>query len=299
MKKLFFLLLYFSCVLYANKIEQYKVLSGSFFYKDAHYSFLRSFYKDEKKYFLVVNEDSLKTKLFKLSDLSSIILEKKTNTKYKKLLKKYNTPPYKLQNFGITSINTNRVYLTADLCPSSKKGYEDKFIDYFISRYYDGSALNITFFVSGNWIRKHKDDFLQLVNLQKQNKLNITWGNHTFTHYYSSHLPFSQNFLLKKGTNLKDEILNVEKILLENGVLPSILFRFPGLISDKKTVNYINMLGLLPVGSNAWVAKNEDIHDGSIILIHGNKNEPLGIKKAISIFEKNNFVFGSILTDLK
>ncbi|RXJ96346.1 hypothetical protein CRV00_01640 [Malaciobacter molluscorum] len=298
MKKLFFLIFCLSCMLYATQIKQYKVVTGSFFYKDTYYSFLRSFYKNEKKYFLVVNEENLKTRIFKLSELSSIILADNTNTKYKKLLKKYNTS-FKLQNFGVTSIKTNKVYLTADLCPSSKKGYEDEFIKFFISRYYENSALNITFFVSGNWIKKHKDDFLELIRFQKQNKLNITWGNHTLTHYYNSSLPLNQNFLLKKGTNLKEEILNVEKILIENDVLPSILFRFPGLVSNEKIAKYVNTLGLIPVGSNAWLAKEQDIHDGSIILIHGNKNEPLGIKKAISIFKKNNFIFGSILNDLK
>ena len=34
---------------------------------------------------------------------------------------------------------------------------------------------------------------------------------------------------------------------------------------------------LIPLGANAWIAKNEPIQKGSIILIHGNKNEPQGI----------------------
>lgn len=34
---------------------------------------------------------------------------------------------------------------------------------------------------------------------------------------------------------------------------------------------------LIPLGANAWIAKNEPIKEGSFILIHGNKNEPEGI----------------------
>ncbi|RXJ88072.1 polysaccharide deacetylase family protein [Arcobacter sp. CECT 8985] len=299
MKKSIIIILFIVSSLFSSQIKDYQVVSGSFFYQNSYYSFLRSFYHDKKKYFLVVDENSLKTKLFKLSDLKAIILLNNKKTRYKKLLKKYSMASSKLQNFGITSLHTKDVYLTADLCPSSKKGYEDRFIKYFIKRYYKNKPLKITFFVSGRWIQKHKKEFYELISFQKSKKLDITWGNHTFTHYYNPHLRFDKNFILKKGTNLKKEILKVEKILLENDVLPSILFRFPGLVSDKKSEKFINTLGLLPVGTNAWLAKNQNIHDGSVILIHGNKNEPLGIKKAIKIFKENDYDFGSILEDLK
>ncbi len=34
---------------------------------------------------------------------------------------------------------------------------------------------------------------------------------------------------------------------------------------------------LIPLGADAWIAKNEAVKEGSIVLIHGNKNEPEGI----------------------
>lgn len=35
---------------------------------------------------------------------------------------------------------------------------------------------------------------------------------------------------------MQDEVLLLEKALLKHGELPSVFFRFPGLISDKKLV---------------------------------------------------------------
>ena len=57
--------------------------------------------------------------------------------------------------------------------------------------------------------------------------------------------------------------------------------RFPGLVSDAKIrEKIIDKYSLIFIGSDAWLAKGEIPRNGSIILIHGNKNEPLGIQKA-------------------
>lgn len=47
------------------------------------------------------------------------------------------------------------------------------------------------------------------------------------------------------------------------------------------------------------VEKKEKVKNGSIVLVHGNKNEPKGIKEANkSIFDQNKFEFGYILEEL-
>jgi hypothetical protein len=43
--------------------------------------------------------------------------------------------------------------------------------------------------------------------------------------------------------------------------------------------------GLIPIGSDAWLAKGQPIHSGSIVLIHGNGNEPIGIKDFIRLLQ--------------
>ncbi len=51
------------------------------------------------------------------------------------------------------------------------------------------------------------------------------------------------------------ELLDVEKKLIEQGVTPSIFFRFPGLVQNEKAIQTLKRLGLITVGSNAWLAK--------------------------------------------
>lgn len=120
----------------------------------------------------------------------------------------------------------------------------------------------------------------------EENKLQITWINHSFTHVYYADLPIKQNFLLAPYTNIAHEILDTEKLLLEHNQLPSVFFRFPGLISNEKLILELRHYGLIPIGSDAWLAKNQKPKAGSIILVHGNGNEPEGISK-VMIFLDN------------
>ena len=70
--------------------------------------------------------------------------------------------------------------------------------------------------------------------------------------------------------------------MLEHGLVPSIFFRFPGLISDREIVDEILAWGVVPIGSDAWLAIGQRPSQGSVILVHRNGNEPQGIR----LFEK-------------
>lgn len=293
MKLIIFFILFFT-FLSASTISEYKAVNKSIVYKNKNYTILRSFKKDEKSYFLLVDEDTLKTKIVEKTEIS----EKETtfkNTRYKKLLNRYKTAPYKLQNFGVNEINSDNIYLTVDLCPSSKEGYEDVF---FKSLSNKEKPTPITVFISGKWITKHQKEFLELIFLEKEKKVVITWGNHTFSHPYNPTAPVEKNFLLTPNINVLDEVLNLEKLLLSYDITPSILFRYPGLVSNEKISRWINSLGLIPIASNAWLAKDEKVKKGSVILVHGNKNEPLGIKKFYQLKESEKAKISSILSEL-
>jgi len=58
------------------------------------------------------------------------------------------------------------------------------------------------------------------------------------------------------------------------------------LVSDTALFNKVTSFGLIPVGSDAWLAKNQTPTEGSIVLIHANGNEPYGIKKFIELIKK-------------
>ena len=162
------------------------------------------------------------------------------------------------------------------MCPSHKKGFDKKLFSYLIKN-------NIPFclFLTKRWAIKHKKEF----NYIKKAKF-ITWGNHTATHPYIPHAPLNKNFALIPGYDLKKDVLEMEKFYLTKGITPSVFFRFPGLISDKKTLKIIKDLGLIVIGSNTWLAKGEKIKNNSIILVHGNKNEEKGIKLLLKEIKK-------------
>jgi len=269
---IYMLQLFFIASLFAGEVSEYKTESYCISYEDQEFKVIRSFKKDGDKKLLVVHGDTLQTYIF---DNSSYKKVECSNSKYDNFLKISVKPPYPLTNDGISNFKVG-VYLTVDLCPSSKRGYEREFFKTLIKRF--PNPVPVTIFVTKRWMLKHKESFLELKRWDEEGKLDITWGNHTAYHFYKKGLPIEQNFVLCKHMHLKSDVLDLEKFLIENGVVPSVFFRFPGLVSNKKVINDIASLSLITIGSNSWIAKNQPPKEGSIVLVHGNKNEPLGVK---------------------
>ncbi len=137
----------------------------------------------------------------------------------------------------------------------------------------------------------HVQEFTWLLRIQKENKLSITWINHSFSHLYFKDLPLNENFLLFSKTNLENEILTTELLLLKRKQLPSIFVRFPGLIANKSLMKTIQSYGLIPLGTNAWLAKDKRPKGGSIILVHGNSNEHAGVEKVMGYLKDTRTIW--------
>ncbi len=210
-------------------------------------------------------------------------------TPYMQALMHYTAPPYKLQNYGVIHADhvVDGMFLTADMCPSTKP-FESKFFNTLAE---EANKVNhpipIALSITGLWIINHPHDFAWLMQQEQENKLQITWINHSFSHQYYPDLPLANNFLLTPQTNMTHEILDTEKLLLENNQMPSVFFRAPGLVTDEKIILTLREFGLIPVGSDAWLAKNEQPKPGSIILVHGNSNEPQGIKAFLLLLQQS------------
>ncbi len=302
MKLIFFISL-FTLSIFAQDIKnlkhikEYQVLNQTINYKDKYYTVLRSFKVENKNFYLIIDNNSLKTSIIKKEKLfNAFKINTSKRSRYLNLLEKYTKAPYPLQNYGLKHIFSKKIYLTIDMCPSSKIGYEDKFFKDLLV--YE-KTVPLTIFISGKWIKKHEENFLELIKMQQNGLLDITWGNHTFNHPYKPKEKPENNFLLTPNTNIEDEILQTEQLLLSYGIIPSILFRFPGLISDEKSVKIIKKLGLIPVGSDSWLAKGEKLKQGSIVLIHGNKNEHRGIDLINLSLKTLNFSIGSIEKEMQ
>ncbi len=242
---------------------------------------IRTFDLDGRRKQLVVNVDTLKTSIQDMVKTKGHPCE---DSRYARLLARSASAPYPLTNDGITHQKSGTT-LTTDLCPSFKKGFEDRLYEAIIKKF--KNPVPVTLFITGKWIQKHKREFRQFLRWQQEGKLAITWGNHTFSHPYHTKVPDQQNFALSRGYNLRSDTLRLEKYLIEHDITPSVFFRFPGLISDKKTIETIHDLGLITIGSDAWMAIGQKIKPGSIILLHGNKNEPRGVDMFLDQLKRN------------
>jgi hypothetical protein len=88
--------------------------------------------------------------------------------------------------------------------------------------------------------------------------------------------------MLKDGIDPDFEILETEELLISNGGIPSVFFRFPGLVSSSSLMQAVRKYHLISLGVEAWLAKGQRPQPGSIILVHPNGNEEVGL----DIFEK-------------
>ncbi|MBO9666074.1 MAG: hypothetical protein J7501_04615, partial [Bdellovibrio sp.] len=262
---------------------------------------LREFKTSNKTYLLITDPTTLKTDLVDKSCLSceDITLKQLPESHFRGALKQQSQGSFPLSNDGIRHAQTGSkgYFLTVDLCPSHKEFEKNLFGNQKVST---TSNFPVAVAISGGWIAHHQDEFNQLKNQVLDGQLNVTWVNHSYTHPYQKSLPLDRNFLLTSGTIFADEVLKQEQYMISNGLVPSVYFRFPGLISDRKLILELTSYGLLSLGSDAWLALGQKPTPGSVILVHGNGNEPYGIRlftaflqniTDMSVFKPMNDIF--------
>jgi hypothetical protein len=160
--------------------------------------------------------------------------------------------------------------LTADLCASHRPLDRDFFSGLLATLGPTHKPLAIAIAASGLWLAEHGEDVRWLNDLHKKNELAITWINHSHSHRLARDLPVAENFLLEKGTKLDYEVLQSEITMINHGITPSVFFRFPGRVSDTTLFGSISNLGLIPVGSDGWLAENQwPAHNGIVLLSAG------------------------------
>jgi hypothetical protein len=178
-----------------------------------------------------------------------------------------------LQNAGLTHGGGQGDFVTGDLCPSQKPLDRKFFMRLEAASPHAPVALSI----SGLWLIHHFDDFHWLVGERKSGALDILWTDHTYHHPYHRKLPDDANFLLSKGVDPQEEILDTERLLIANGETPSLFFRFPGLVSSDPLMQAVSRFHLVTLGADAWLALGQKPGHGSIVLVHPNGNEPKGL----------------------
>lgn len=274
-------------------ITNYRVYYGWAHNYPQDWLILRRFEERGKDYLLMVNPQTLQTKVNESSfyQIKQMTLAETREffkkTPYEKALAGAEKQSVALQDAGIERgmPTETGISLTADLCPSHKPLDRRIFTTMIAEFQKVEKPAPIALSVSGLWMLKHTADLEWLKKLRNDGEIRITWVNHSYNHRVSKTAPLKTNFLLEPGTDINYEVLETEKLMLKNGLVPSTFFRFPGLVSDQQLVFKITDFGLIPIGSDAWLAKGQQPNDGSIVLIHGNGNEPVGVADFIKLLQ--------------
>jgi hypothetical protein len=254
---------------------------------------IRRFQRNGITQFLIVNPVILVTGVVSAKDLDfseDIPPSTLQATPYLRALERFTAPPYRLQNHGAHRANqeVDGLFLTVDMCPSGRPFEREFFAT--VARLPQGKQgpVPVAVAMTGRWLQHHPKELAWLKEQVTTGRLAITWVNHSLTHPYNPSAPLERTFLLTPGTDLEREVLATEELLLENGLVPGPYFRFPGLVADGRLMDKLRALGLIPLGADAWLAKGEEPRAGSFILVHGNGNEPSGIKKALTLFSSDH-----------
>jgi hypothetical protein len=276
-----------------RNIKNYQVFYGWAHHFPQDRMILRKFENNGRKYFLMVDPQTMQTEVndsdfyqVKPMSMDEARLFFKT-TPYQKAISKAEKQSVMIQDAGIERglPKESGISLTADLCPSHRPLDKVIFTDIFNEFGKVERPVPVALSVTGIWMRQHPQDLEWLKQMQDKHDIYITWINHSFNHRVSKTKPLKENFLLEPGTDISYEVLETEKAMLHNGLMPSVFFRFPGLVSDQQLVNRITDFGLIPIGTDAWLAKGQQPQAGSIVLIHGNGNEPVGVQDFIKLLK--------------
>jgi hypothetical protein len=255
---------------------------------------LRQFSKDSHSFYLTVDPQTLATAIFRADSLIvnsapwSIIFSRYLTTPYVRALQQAVLNSAALLDAGIRRFQASQqgIDLTIDLCPSHRPLDRVVFTDLIDEVGRVEKPVPLAVAITGRWISMHPEDLHWLNSLAKAGKLSIVWINHTYNHFVKKNVPLKMNFMLLKGIDIGGEVLKTEIALLQEGIIPSVFFRFPGLISNHDVFSKITGLGLIPIGSDAWLAKGQWPKNGSIVLIHANGNEPLGVRDFIKMLNE-------------
>jgi hypothetical protein len=267
------------------KISNYEVQFRSCNLKGVPLIGLREFQVEEQDYGLFVNPKTLETQILDMSCVSchETQLNDLPQSPYLERVRTHSSAPYPFFNDGLTHLPQQKGYfLTVDLCPS-RKPFEFSVFDNLRVQSQQNFPVGVA--ITGLWMKNYPQEVNWLKNKVLNHQLDVVWINHSYSHPYIKSLPDKDNFLLLKGVNFYEEVIGQEQNMIANGLTPSIYFRFPGLISNEEQIKQIEKYGLVALASDAWLAIDQVPHDGSIILIHGNGNEPPGIRMFFKFLE--------------
>jgi hypothetical protein len=280
-----------TCPAASVDIRDYRPVSEQCTDTSGHqFTAIRSFKRDGVPSLLLADPSTLATSAAPAAGFRCAAPKKPPESPLRHAVEQLTAPPHRLQNHGLTHAlrQVAGAFLTVDLCPSSRPFEREMFEAVARLPQKKDGPVPVAVCISGAWLSKHPAELAWLKEQETTGRLAITWVNHSLTHPYDPKVPLDRTFLLTPGLDATREILETERLMLENGLTPSIFFRFPGLVAGGALLEKLRELSLVPLGADAWLAKGEVPTDGGIILVHGNGNEPAGIRRLLPLLGDPN-----------
>lgn len=236
--------------------------------------------------YLVVAEPSMRSLVVKKSDFDAAAAA--GSSVFTATLKEHVQAPL---NRVLVADAAQEMAVSIDMCQSSKV-WDLALFDWLrqVGRAI-GAPVPVAIAMTGGWAKAHGPQLLQLIGWHAAKELDIVWVNHSYTHPLNCNAAkTSCAFLTAPSVDFLAEVTENEKLLLGQGAVPSALFRFPGLVHDSARRSQLSGLSLFALDADTWLAKGQPTHDGSLILVHGNGNEPPGISKFFSLAEQGHWL---------
>lgn len=175
------------------------------------------------------------------------------------------------------------VAVTIDFC-WSLRAWETDFMHFITDNTTGTLPRHITLLMSGRWIEQHPEEMARLIALEHNPNVELTWAQHSFDH------PKEGAFMNAWSPRaLQQDTLRLESLMLDWGIVPSVYYRFPGLIHDSARLHAAVDLTMIALDCDSWVSSMDSdraptrrlARHGSILLLHGNGNEPKGITRML------------------
>src|ERR1700712_4720646 len=170
------------------KITNYRVYYGWAHNYPQDWIILRRFENSGRDYFLLLNPQSLETKVNETSfyTVKPMTLAETRDyfkkTPYEKAKSKVKKQSIRIKDAGIERgmPTETGISLTADLCPSHKPLDRRIFTAMFAEFRKVEKPVPIALSVSGIWMRQHPQDLEWLKQLRNDGEVHITWVNHSY-----------------------------------------------------------------------------------------------------------------------
>ena len=240
---------------------------------EKHILLFREFERNDERLFLAADLDSLETMILRPEDISYFedYSKEAENSRLYKLIHTKNP----VRNFSGTGY-TLMIELTEKI---GKKYKFERDLFLFLAAQKQASHINVI--VSNRWILEDKANFRRIDSLIEQKKLNVVWIIKALDY-----------------DKLENEILNTERLLLEQGQLPSIFFKIDGGWNES-VAKKLQSFSLIPLDANSVLSKGGKIKKGSMVLVKGDGTESKYVKMIMDESKKKKSLQIQSLYDSK